>query len=162
MPNYRRSTEVGSLHAIQVDADRCKECNSWICKKMDKDCICKHDSTFDINKISPGLKKDFVVLNREYSKQNPGASLLIEAADMRRALNKTPKTQGTLAYMGVTPDTMLENKTAATATDDEQLDAWLAAQGVGDGFFMLNSATPLKTNGEGNYKTPLPGNYCKA
>ena len=156
VPNYRRSTEVGSLHAIQVDADRCKECNSWICKKMDKDCICKHDSTFDINKISPGPKKDFVVLSREYSKQNPGASLLIEAADMRRALNKTPKTQGTLAYMGATPDTMLENKTAATATDDEQLDAWLAAQGVGDGFFMLNSATPLKTNGEGNYKTPLP------
>ena len=154
------SRDIGSLHALQVDADRCKECNSWICKKMAKDCICKHDSTFDINKISPGLKKDFVVLNREYSKQNPGASLLIDAADMRRALNKTPKAQGTLAYIGVTPDTMLENNTATTATDE--VDAWLAAQGVGDGFFMLKSATPLKTYGEGDYKTPLPGDYCKA
>lgn len=74
-----------------MEAERCKECYSWICKKMAKDCdcICKHDSTFDINKITPGLKKDFVVLNREYNKQNPGASLLVDAADMRRALNKT-------------------------------------------------------------------------
>ena len=38
---------------------------------MAKDCICNNASTFDINKIVPGPKKDFVVLNREYSKQNP-------------------------------------------------------------------------------------------
>lgn len=152
------SRELGGLHTIQVEAERCKECYSWICKKMAKDCICKHDSTFDINKITPGLKKDFVVLNREYSKQNPGASLLVDAADMRRALNKTAKGQGTLSYMGMTAPAMVETAT----TDADEVDAWLAAHGDGDGFFMLNSATPLKTNGEGDCKTPVPGDNFKA
>ena len=80
--------DVGSLNAIQVDAEQCNECYSWICRKLAKDCICNHASTFDIDKIAPGLKKDFVVLNREYSKQNPNASLRIDIADMRRAINK--------------------------------------------------------------------------
>lgn len=150
------SREFGSLNTIQADAEQCSECYSWICKKMAKDCICKHDSTFDINKISPGLKKDFVVLNREYSKQNPGASLLIDAADMRRALNKTARAQGTLAHMGMTAPTVLE--TAMTEADE--VDAWLAEHGVGDGFFMLSSATPLKTNGEEDCKTPMKANLA--
>ena len=155
VPGFR---PLGGLHAIQVEAEQCKECYSWICKKMAEDCICKHDSTFDINKITPGLKKDFVVLNREYSKQNPGASLLVEAADMRRALNKTAKGQGTLSFMGITAPAMIETAT----TDADEVDAWLAAHDVQDGLFMLSSATPLKTNGEGDCKTPVPGDNFKA
>ena len=167
-----QARDIGSLNAIQVHAEQCNECYSWICRKMAKDCICNNASTFDINKIVPGPKKDFVVLNREYSKQNPSASLRIDAADMRRALKGG---QGTLhALMGVTDAMTLETATtddfmATVASvlgdeicDNSEVDAWLAAQGVEDGFFMLNSATPLKTKGEGNCKTPMPADNFKA
>ena len=40
------------------------------------------------------------------------------------------------------------------------MDAWLAEHGVGDGFFMLSSATPLKTNGEEDCKTPIKANLA--
>ena len=59
--------------------------------------------------------------------------------------------------MGMTAPAMVETAT----TDADEVDAWLAAHGDGDGFFMLNSATPLKTNGEGDCKTPVPGDNFK-
>ena len=70
--------KLGDLHAMQEAADQCAMCRSWICRKLDKNCICQYDSTFDIEKIPPGPKKEFVELNRDYSKENPGASLLID------------------------------------------------------------------------------------
>ena len=46
--------------------------------------------------------------------------------------------------------------------NSDKVDAWLAAQGVEDGFFMLSDATPLKTKGEGDCKTPMPADNFKA
>ena len=56
----------------------------------------------------------------------------------------------------MTAPTVLE--TAMTEADE--VDAWLAEHGVGDGFFMLSSATPLKTNGEEDCKTPMKANLA--
>ena len=169
-----QARNIGSLNTIQVNAEQCDECYSWICRKLAKDCICNHASTFDVNQIIPGTKKDFVIMNREYSKQNPNASLRIDAADMRRALNKTAKGQGTLAHMGsligqdATTDDFIATVASVLADEksdsSDELDAWLAAhEGVQDGFFMLSSsATPLKKNGEKDCEAPMPRDNFKA
>ena len=154
--------EMGGLQAMQEAVDQCGKCRSWICKRLAADCICQHDSTYDINKIMPGPKKEFVELNRDYSKMNPGASLLIEAYEMRRSLKVTPrpKPQGQLAHMGE----------VGHITAEDELDAWIADHcgdgGDGDGFFALGTdespvrASDKTINGK-DYQSPLSTGNCK-
>ena len=73
-----------------------KDCLSWVCKKLSDKCICKYDSTFDISSMKEDQKKEYVEMARAYSKLNPGASLLLPASDMRRALIKA--TSGSVRY----------------------------------------------------------------
>ena len=151
--------EMGGLQAMQEVADQCSKCRSWICKRLAVDCICQHDSTYDIDKILPGPKKEFVELNRDYSKENPGASLLIEAYEMRRSLKGKPKTkpQGQLAHMGG----------VAHITAEDELDAWLAEHncgdgGDGDGFFALGTdESPVRACDKTINESPLSTGNCK-
>ena len=144
--------KLGDLHAMQEAADQCAMCRSWICRKLDKNCICQHDSTYDIDKIPPGPKKEFVELNRDYRKENPGASLLIEAYDMRRSLKYKPKSQGQLSHMGV------------GLTAEDELESWLADHngGRGDGLFVLGSdESPVRAS-YNHYQSPLTSGNCES
>ena len=150
--------EMGGLQTMQEAADQCGKCRSWICKRLAVDCICQHDSTYDIDKIQPGPKKEFVELNRDYSKENPGASLLIEAYEMRRSLKgkPKPKPQGQLAHMGE----------VAHITAEDELDAWIADHcrdgGDGDGFFALGTdESPVRACDKTINESPLSTGNCK-
>ena len=124
---------MSKLHVMQDDVikptsmplnmeHKCGNCRSYICRQLSEECICTSDSTFDISKIKDGPKKDFVELNREFSRQNPGVSLQLEAWELRKGIKAKfqPGPKGIIAHMGV--GLALGDE----VTDMDALDVWVA------------------------------------
>jgi hypothetical protein len=139
---------MGEMHAMhnQEIEEQCGECMSWVCRKTSDKCICKHNSTFDIGRMKEGQKKEYVELARAYSKLNPGASLLLPAADMRRALIKATsgsKPQGALAHMETAfdaPEAVFMPSDKSVPDDgSDAIEKWLA-ENIGsdnEGLFVM-------------------------
>ena len=143
------SREMGEMHAMhnqEIEELQCGECMSWVCKKTSDKCICKHNSTFDIGKMKEGQKKEYVEMVRAYSKLNPGASLLLPASDMRRALIKATsgsKPQGALAHMEAAfdaPEAVFMPSDKSVPDDgSDAIEKWLA-ENIGsdnEGLFVM-------------------------
>ena len=154
------------LHAMQdwsiIDmANKCKssKCLSWVCGKLSPDsCLCQADSTFPIEDVPAGPKREYVRLARGVNEQDPEASLLLDAMDLRRALK--PKVQGSLAHM--------TKIVGGKDTEQEaELDAWLNEHNVnGHGFFVLGDVgrggkmemdkdAEMSNSAKQDYQTPM-------
>ena len=120
-------------------------CRSFIiiCEQLGEECVCTSDSTFDINTIKDGPKKDYIELTREFSRQNPGASLLLEAWELRKGIKKSqPGPQGIIAHMGVSD---VGPALGDEVTDMDELDAWLAKAAIkGGGLLVLGGESASK------------------
>ena len=92
---------MGEMHAMQHQEikEQCAECMK---EELGQVHLQAQLHLRHIGSMKEGQKKEYVEMVRAYSKLYPGASLLLPASDMRRALIKATsgsKPQGALAHM---------------------------------------------------------------
>ena len=114
------------------DDNNCEFCSSFACKSKDKGgsskCICRHNSTFDLKKLSKGNARH-VVLARTYHKTNPSvSSLKNKKFTLGRGTEggaSEANNQGSVAALVSYQDLVTH-----TGGEHAEVDEWLSSQGV--------------------------------